>query len=58
MNLMGDIRYSRIHVIYMLRPCVLGHALRNVRNISILQMALVVVTIITPFKLRWISLTD
>ena len=52
---MGDIRYSRIRVIYVLRPCVLGHAFRN---IFILQMALVVVTIITPFKLRWISLTD
>ena len=55
---MGDIRYSRIHVIYVLHPCVLGLALRNVRNIFILQMVLVVVTIITQLKLRCISMTD
>ena len=55
---MGDIRYSRIRVIYVSRPCALGLALRNVRNIFILQMALVVVTIITQLKLRCISVTD
>ena len=55
---MGDIRYSRIRVIYVSRPCALGLALRNVRNIFILQMVLVVVTIITQLKLRCISVTD
>ena len=55
---MSNIPYSRICVIYMLCPCALGLALRNVRNIFILQMALVVVTIITLLKLRWISVTD
>ena len=54
----GDIRYSHIHVIYASRLCALGLALRNVRNIFILQMVLVVVTIITQLKLRCISVTD
>jgi len=52
---MDDIPYSRIRIIYVSCPCVLGLALRNVRNIFILQMALVVLTIITLLKLRWIS---
>ena len=51
---MGDIRYSCIRVIYMSRPCALGLALHNLRNIFILQMALVVLTIITQLKLCWI----
>ena len=55
---MGDIRYLHICVIYVSCPCALGLALRNVRNIFILQMVLVVVTIITQLKLRCISVTD
>jgi len=55
---MNDIPYSHIHVIYMSRLCALGLALRSVHNIFILQMALVVLTIITLLKLRWISVTD
>ena len=55
---MDDICYSRNCVIYVSCPCVLGLALHNVRNIFILQMALVVLTIITQLKLRWISATD
>ena len=55
---MGDTCYSHIRVIYVSRPCVLGLALRNVCNIFILQMALVVVIIFTLLKLRWISVTD
>ena len=55
---MDDIRYSRNRVIYVSCPCALVLALRNVRNIFILQMALVVLTIITKLKLRWISVTD
>ena len=30
---MDDIPYSRIRVIYVLRPCAVGFALRNVRDI-------------------------
>ena len=30
---MDDIPYSRICVIYVLRPCAVGFALRNVRDI-------------------------
>jgi len=55
---MDDIPYSCIRVTYMSPPCALGLALRNVRNIFILQMALVVLTIITLLKLCWISVTD
>jgi len=55
---MDDIPFSRIRVIYVSRPCALGLALRSVRNIFILKMALVVLTIITLLKLRWISVTD
>ena len=55
---MSDIHYSRIRVIYVSRPCALGLALRNVRNIFILQMALVVLTNTTLLKLRQISVTD
>ena len=42
----------------MSRMCVLGLALRNARNIFILQMALVVLTITTLLKLSWISVAD
>jgi len=49
---MGDIPFSRIRVIYVSRPCALGLAFRSVRNIFALQMALVVLTIITLLKLR------
>ena len=55
---MYDIHYSRICVIYVSRPCVLGLALRNIHNIFIFQMALVVLTITTLLKLSWISVTD
>jgi len=55
---MDDIPYLHIHVIYVSRLCVLGLALHNVHNIFILQMALVVLTIITLLKLHWISVTD
>jgi len=48
---MDDIPYSCIRVIYVSRLCVLELALLNVLNIFILQMALVVLTIITLFKL-------
>ena len=44
-NLMDDIDYSRICVIYVLRPCVVGFALRNVRYIFRRKMALVVFNI-------------
>ena len=57
-NAMDDIRYLRNRVIYVSCLCVLGLALRNVCNIFILQMALVVLTIITKLKLRWISVTN
>ena len=39
---MGDIDYSRIRDILVLRPCVVGFALRNLRDIYFLQMELVV----------------
>ena len=39
---MGDIDYSRIHDILVLRPCVVGFALHNLRDIYFWQMALVV----------------
>ena len=55
---MKDIHYSRNRVIYVSCLCVLGLALHNIRNISILQIALVVLTIITQLKLCWISVTD
>ena len=55
---MGLIRYLRFRDIFALCPCALGFGLRNVRNIFLLQMALVVVHIITLWNLRWISGTD
>ena len=55
---MDDIHYSHIRVIYVSHPCALGLALRNVRNIFILKMALVVLTNTALLKLRWISVTD
>ena len=42
---MDDIDYSRIRVIYVLRPCVVGFALHNVRYIFRRKMALVVFNI-------------
>ena len=36
---MDDIPYSRIRVIYVLRPCAVGFALRNVRDIFLKKMA-------------------
>ena len=42
---MDDIDYSHIRVIYVLRPCVVGFALRNVRYIFHRKMALVVFNI-------------
>ena len=42
---MDDIDYLRIRVIYVLRPCVLGFALRNIRYIFRRKMALVVFNI-------------
>ena len=37
---MSDNPYSRIRVIYVLRPCALGFGLHNVRDIYSLKMAL------------------
>ena len=42
---MDDIDYSCIRVIYMLHPCVVGFALRNIRYIFRRKMALVVFNI-------------
>ena len=42
---MDDIDYSRIRVIYVLCPCVIGFALRNVRYIFHRKMALVVFSV-------------
>ena len=42
---MDNIGYSRIRVIYVLRPCVVGFALRNVHYIFHRKMALVVFNI-------------
>ena len=42
---MDDIDYSRIRVIYVLCPCVVGFTLRNVRYIFRRKMALVVINI-------------
>ena len=64
---MDDINYSRIHVIYMLRACVVGFALRNIRYIFRRKMPLVVFNIFVAchnFKMtvrnysvvRWILL--
>ena len=39
-NRMGDIHYSRIRDTFALSPCAVGFALRNVREIYFLQMAL------------------
>ena len=44
-NLMGDINYLRIRVIYVLRPCVVGFALCNVRDIFFRKWPLVVFNI-------------
>ena len=55
---MSNIHYSRILAIYVSCPSVLELALRNVHNTFILQMALVVLTIITLLKLHWILMTD
>ena len=45
---MDDIHYSRIRVIYVLRLCVVGFALRNVCYIFRRKMALVVFNIFLP----------
>ena len=37
---MGNIHYSRIRDTFALSPCAVGFALRNVREIYFLQMAL------------------
>ena len=42
---MDDIPYSRIRVIYVLRPCAVGFALRNVRNVFLRKWPLVVFNI-------------
>ena len=42
---MDDIPYSRIRVIYVLRPCAVGFALRNVRDIFLRKWPLVVFNI-------------
>ena len=44
-NPISDIPYSRICVIYVLRPCALGFGLRSVRDIYSLKMALGVLSI-------------
>ena len=46
---MDNIRYSRIRVIYMLHPCVVGFALRNVRYIFRRKMALVMFNIFVAY---------
>ena len=50
---MDDIHYSRIRVIYVLRPCVVGFALRNVRYIFRRKMALVVFNIFVACHLNF-----
>ena len=47
---MGDIHYSRIRDTFALSPCAVGFALRNVREIYFLQMALGVSSV---FVVRW-----
>ena len=42
---MDDIPYSRIRVIYVLRPCAVGFALHNVRDIFLRKWPLVVFNI-------------
>ena len=42
---MDNILYSRIRVIYVLRPCAVGFALRNVRDIFLRKWPLVVFNI-------------
>ena len=42
---MDDIPYSRIRVIYVLRPCAVGFALRSVRDIFLRKWPLVVFNI-------------
>ena len=42
---MDDIYYSRIHVIYVLRPCAVGFALHNIRDIFFRKWLLVVFNI-------------
>ena len=58
---MDDIDYSRIRVIYVLRPCVVGFALCNVRYIFRRKMALVVFNIFVAshnFKTTFSSKAD
>ena len=45
MLVMDDIPYSRIRVIYVLRPCAVGFALCNVRDIFLRKWPLVVFNI-------------
>jgi len=49
---------THVFMLFTSGLCVLGLALRSVHNIFILQMTLVVLTIITLLKLRWISVID
>ena len=49
---MDDIDYSRIRVIYVLRPCVVGFTLRNVSYILRRKMALVVFNIFVIISKR------
>ena len=44
-DLMSDIPYSRIRVIYVLHPRALGFGLRSVRDVYSLKMALGVLSI-------------
>ena len=52
---MDDIDYSHIRVIYVLRPCVVGFALRNVRYIFCRKMALVVFNIFVACRKKLFS---
>ena len=45
---MDDIPYSRIHVIYVLRPCAVGFNLCNIRDILLRKWPLVVFNISVP----------
>ena len=47
---MGDVDYSRIRDILVLRPCVVEFALRNLRDIYFLQMALVVWSVFVVWR--------
>ena len=46
-RVMNNIHYSHICVIYVLRPCVVGFALHNIRNIFSGKMELVMFNIST-----------